>query len=57
MIVLGGRVDPASAAELRARGAAAVLPLGPPDRPLPEALAATPADLRAAAAAAAAAPR
>lgn len=44
-VVLGGAVDEAAAAELRARGARAVRPLGPADRPLTLALAATATDL------------
>jgi glycerate kinase len=43
--VLGGRVEDAAAAELRARGAAAVTPLGPAGRPLDAALAAAAAEL------------
>ncbi|HEY4277249.1 MAG TPA: glycerate kinase [Conexibacter sp.] len=50
VVVLGGRVDPAAAAELRRRGARDVRPLGPSTRPLPEALAAAAADLESAAA-------
>ncbi|WP_022928030.1 glycerate kinase [Patulibacter americanus] len=43
--VLGGRVESAAAAQLRARGAAAVTPLGPAGRPLDAALAAAAAEL------------
>jgi glycerate kinase len=45
VVVLGGRVEDAAAVELRSRGAAAVTPLGPPGRPLDEALAAAAAEL------------
>lgn len=49
-VVFGGRVEDAVAAGLRDRGAAEVEALGDPGRPLREALAATPCDLRNAAA-------
>lgn len=45
VVVLGGRVEDGAASELRARGAAAVVPLGPAGRPLAEALAAAAAEL------------
>ena len=48
-VVLGGRVDPQTADELRARGAAAVNALGPADRPLEQALAAAERELEQAA--------
>lgn len=53
VVVLGGRVEQAAAAELLRRGARAVAPLGPPGRPLAAAFAAAAGELRAAAASAA----
>ncbi|MEV4422941.1 glycerate kinase, partial [Patulibacter sp. NPDC049589] len=47
VVVLGGRVEDAAATELRRRGARGVEALGPPDRPLEEALAAARDELRA----------
>ncbi|WP_210491834.1 glycerate kinase [Patulibacter sp. SYSU D01012] len=52
VVAVGGRVEPGAAAALRARGAADVVALGPPDRPLAAALAGAAADLRRAARAA-----
>lgn len=49
VVVLGGRVDPAAAEELRRRGARAVHALGPAGRPLADALAAAAGELETAA--------
>jgi hypothetical protein len=49
VVVVGGRVEDGAASALRERGARSVEALGPEDRPLAEALAAAPAELRAAA--------
>ena len=52
VVVLGGRVEPEAAAELRRRGARDVRAIGPAGRPLAEALAAAAGELEAAARAA-----